>query len=197
MKIFVKTLKGTHFEIEVKPEDTVPISLNFFSWLILFNCCLCSSWIIQYSDTHEIRVFMRLMLFMDCELGLFLGFFLVLWNLCFGELFGVNHLLYLMRIVGILCFNYINFVFFPLISYVILFLFFLVMVPLPKFYQFWSAIHFWCTVFALNWMYLFNSCICFVLFYFLKFLNFWLVRLFGSFGFVAETHTLLCIEKIA
>lgn len=55
---------------------------------------------------------MRLMLFMDCELGLFLGFFLVLWNLCFGELFGVNHLLYLMRIVGILCFNYINFVFF-------------------------------------------------------------------------------------
>lgn len=23
MKIFVKTLKGTHFEIEVKPEDSV------------------------------------------------------------------------------------------------------------------------------------------------------------------------------
>nr|GEX21390.1 ubiquitin receptor RAD23d-like [Tanacetum cinerariifolium]GEZ96186.1 ubiquitin receptor RAD23d-like [Tanacetum cinerariifolium] len=23
MKVFVKTLKGTHFEIEVKPEDTV------------------------------------------------------------------------------------------------------------------------------------------------------------------------------
>jgi hypothetical protein len=27
MKIFVKTLKGTHFEIEVKPEETVPIHL--------------------------------------------------------------------------------------------------------------------------------------------------------------------------
>lgn len=32
MKIFVKTLKGTHFEIEVKPEDTViPSSVLMFA----------------------------------------------------------------------------------------------------------------------------------------------------------------------
>lgn len=36
MKIFVKTLKGTHFEIQVKPEDTVCFSHRpslFFSLL--------------------------------------------------------------------------------------------------------------------------------------------------------------------
>lgn len=42
MKIFVKTLKGTHFEIEVKPEDTVRpfpcsilFSLNFYCVLYI------------------------------------------------------------------------------------------------------------------------------------------------------------------
>ena len=34
MKIFVKTLKGTHFEIEVKPEDSVPILLLLISQLL-------------------------------------------------------------------------------------------------------------------------------------------------------------------
>lgn len=57
MKIFVKTLKGTHFEIEVKPEDTVPIFLKIFSWLILCNCFFCiSSYTV--SNTREIRVFL-------------------------------------------------------------------------------------------------------------------------------------------
>ena len=36
MKIFVKTLKGTHFEIEVKPEDSVPILLLLISQLLEF-----------------------------------------------------------------------------------------------------------------------------------------------------------------
>lgn len=38
MKIFVKTLKGTHFEIEVKSEDTVStISPSFY--LVLWDAC--------------------------------------------------------------------------------------------------------------------------------------------------------------
>lgn len=41
MKIFVKTLKGSHFEVEVKPDDTV--SLFVFWWFHLdwhFDCWL-------------------------------------------------------------------------------------------------------------------------------------------------------------
>lgn len=34
MKIFVKTLKGTHFEIELKPEDTVFISFSLYAWCL-------------------------------------------------------------------------------------------------------------------------------------------------------------------
>jgi UV excision repair protein RAD23 len=34
MKIFVKTLKGTHFEIEVKPEDSVCEFLQIVSLLV-------------------------------------------------------------------------------------------------------------------------------------------------------------------
>lgn len=35
MKVFVKTLKGTHFEIEVKPEDKVGILLPFISLIVI------------------------------------------------------------------------------------------------------------------------------------------------------------------
>jgi len=35
MKIFVKTLKGTHFEIEVKPEDAVRFLLLRIHFLFL------------------------------------------------------------------------------------------------------------------------------------------------------------------
>lgn len=37
MKIFVKTLKGSHFEIEVKPEDMVRF---FFTFFTVFYCVL-------------------------------------------------------------------------------------------------------------------------------------------------------------
>jgi hypothetical protein len=36
MKIFVKTLKGTHFEIEVKPEDSVRFLLLRILSLLFF-----------------------------------------------------------------------------------------------------------------------------------------------------------------
>jgi UV excision repair protein RAD23 len=36
MKVFVKTLKGTNFEIEVKPEDTV-IHLPFVALILRFS----------------------------------------------------------------------------------------------------------------------------------------------------------------
>lgn len=42
MKIFVKTLKGTHFEIEVEPQDTVSsITLNCY-YFSLFNVVICN-----------------------------------------------------------------------------------------------------------------------------------------------------------
>lgn len=37
MKIFVKTLKGTHFEIQVKPEDTVCFFSSTFFIIIIFS----------------------------------------------------------------------------------------------------------------------------------------------------------------
>ncbi|KAH0678169.1 hypothetical protein KY289_019477 [Solanum tuberosum] len=43
MKIFVKTLKGSHFEIEVKPEDTVHSELGdveCFEIVLQCWCCL-------------------------------------------------------------------------------------------------------------------------------------------------------------
>ncbi|RVX06382.1 Ubiquitin receptor RAD23c [Vitis vinifera] len=57
MKIFVKTLKGTHFEIEVKPEDTVPISLNFFSWAflgILFGVVEFMFWRVVWGESFVV-----------------------------------------------------------------------------------------------------------------------------------------------
>ena len=66
MKVFVKTLKGTNFEIQVQPDNTVLISLPLSLSLSLLSLSLSLS-----------LIYILVIEFVLCDSGDVLGFFLI------------------------------------------------------------------------------------------------------------------------